>query len=142
MKFEGINHVALVVTDLERSRKFFREVLGMPEHPKISRWFCAGACAIHLIENKDAGVDKSPYRATQHVAIQVDDRHELVSRLIKAGVEPFQWTMEGVRSALTSADDSLTWGTQTVLTHDPDGNLLEFIEMGVGLFESEPNPFA
>ena len=55
MKIASIHHVSLVVTDLERSRTFYREILGLREieRPNFSfpgAWFAVGdAQQLHLI---------------------------------------------------------------------------------------------
>ena len=55
MKIEAIHHVSLGVTDLERSRRFYSEILGLEEiaRPPFDfpgAWFSAGASQqVHLI---------------------------------------------------------------------------------------------
>jgi catechol 2,3-dioxygenase-like lactoylglutathione lyase family enzyme len=55
MTIEAIHHVSLTVTDLERSRAFYREVLGLPEiaRPPFNfpgAWFQLGSAQqLHLI---------------------------------------------------------------------------------------------
>src|SRR5438552_676192 len=55
MTFQLIHHVALTVSDLERSRKFYREVLGLVEIPRPpfsfpGAWFTlGGGQQVHLI---------------------------------------------------------------------------------------------
>jgi len=55
MVIEALHHVSLVVSDLERSRRFYREILGLNEiqRPPFSfpgAWFSVGASQqLHLI---------------------------------------------------------------------------------------------
>src|SRR5262245_6569721 len=54
IQVKSIDHVTLVVKDLERSRKFYVEALGMREVPRpafsfAGSWFQAGKTQIHLI---------------------------------------------------------------------------------------------
>jgi glyoxylase I family protein len=59
MEISGIHHVSLTVSDLERSRRFYSEVLGLEEieRPPFSfpgAWFAAGAGQhVHLIVHTD-----------------------------------------------------------------------------------------
>src|SRR5262245_52764364 len=51
---QGLDHVTIVVADLERSRKFYCDALGMQEVPRpgfsfLGKWFQAGKTQIHLI---------------------------------------------------------------------------------------------
>ncbi|MBV9334790.1 MAG: VOC family protein [Solirubrobacterales bacterium] len=143
MGYLGLNHVALVVTDLERSRHFMGEVLGLERHPRMPRWYCVGDCAVHLLQPMpDAGVDSSLYHRYQHVAIQVDDVCAVLCRLLANGLEPFQIDSALRRRPISSIDDPLDYGTGSVLVRDPDENLFEFMEIGRGLFAGEPDPFA
>lgn len=143
MSYQGINHVALVITDLERSRHFMGEILGLERHPKMPRWYRVGDCAVHLLgPMPDAGADASLYHHHQHLAIQVDDVRAVLARLMAHSLEPFQINSELEPHVVTDLDDPLDYGTGSVLVRDPDGNLFEFLEIGRGLFTGEPDPFA
>ena len=81
---QSIDHVTLVVADLERSRAFFAGVLGMQE---VSRpdfgfpglWFQAGSTQIHLnVAGEEAGTaghhyDSKKITRALHIAFLVDD---------------------------------------------------------------------
>jgi glyoxylase I family protein len=81
MKIQAIHHVSLNVTDLERSRRFYREILGLEEiaRPPFSfpgAWFnVGGAQQLHLIVHAGAtfrsvkGIDTRD----NHFAVRVDD---------------------------------------------------------------------
>src|SRR5215472_8681433 len=89
MKYQGINHVSLLVTNTERTRHFFLEVLGLEQHKRIPVWFIAGASTIHVIEIADAPLEisLSPYEVVRHVALQVDNLNELLVRLLTASLK-------------------------------------------------------
>src|SRR5262245_5160719 len=81
---KSLDHVTLVVKDLQRSRRFFVEALGMREvqRPAFSfagSWFQAGATQIHLIlEYEGSGPagnllpESQRGSRTQHAAFLVD----------------------------------------------------------------------
>lgn len=142
MRFEGINHIGLIVTDLERSSRFMSETLGLTRHEKVARWFWAGRCMIHLVAIPDANPAPSPYYQFQHVALQVDDVREVFNRLWTASVGMFQLDMAGNSQPITSFDSDLSFGTGSIMFRDPDGNLFECLQIGRGLFADEPDQFA
>src|SRR5581483_9042205 len=93
IKVKAIDHATLVVKDLERSRRFYVDVLGMREVPRPAfsfqgLWFQAGATQIHLIlEYAGSGpagnllpADRRNSR-TQHLAFAVDDAEAALPRL-------------------------------------------------------------
>lgn len=123
---KSIDHVTLVVEDLERSAAFYVDLLGMKrvERPNFNfpgLWFQAGATQIHLIlrhENSGpAGLPDAPPTAGAgrvfHYAFEVDDCHAATARLKKLGVR--------VRGGPSLRPDGCvqTW------CYDPDGHVLE-----------------
>lgn len=142
MTYLGINHVGLVVTDLSRSREFFIGALGLHQHTRRATWFIAGRCTLHLIEIPEAGDDRSLYRSVQHVALQVDDLNDMLAQLLHAGLAPFQLDFEGNEMPVDDPASPLEFGVGTLFVRDPDGNLIELIQLGRGIFKDEPDPFA
>ena len=88
-----LDHVTVVVGDLEASRTFYVDVLGMLEVPRPAfsfdgLWFQSGPTQIHLIlEYEGSGpagnLVPSEHRGarTHHFAFQVDDAHACAARL-------------------------------------------------------------
>ena len=82
-----LDHVTVVVGDLEASRTFYVDVLGMQEVPRPAfsfdgLWFQSGPTQIHLILEHDGSgpagnLVPSEQRGarTHHFAFQVDDAH-------------------------------------------------------------------
>ena len=81
---QTIDHVTLVVEDLERSRAFFADLLGMQEVPRPDfgfpgLWFQAGSTQIHLnVAGEEAGKAGHEYLGSQitralHIAFLVDN---------------------------------------------------------------------
>jgi catechol 2,3-dioxygenase-like lactoylglutathione lyase family enzyme len=120
-----IDHVTLVVEDLERSRAFYVDLLGMRhvERPSFGfpgHWFQAGKTQIHLIEahekSSPAGLPEisgaaAPGRV-MHFAFAVADCAQATARLKAAGVR--------VRGTGVRPD-----GFDQVWCHDPDGHVVE-----------------
>ena len=93
MKIRTLDHTALLVRDVEKSRHFYGRVLGMEE---VSRphtfdfpgaWFRMGKTELHLIGETEAGrvaaVEPNSYRPDElargygtHSAYEVDDLEE------------------------------------------------------------------
>lgn len=120
-----LDHVTLVVKDLERSRAFYCDLLGMDEmdRPDFSfagKWFQAGGTQIHLIlEHDDSGpaAENAAIRRqssrNHHFAFEVADGHAAARALGERGV------------ALLSGPKSRPDGAVQVFLNDPDGYVVE-----------------
>lgn len=95
---KSIDHATLVVADLEQSRRFYADLLGMEEIPRPDfgfpgLWFEAGNTQIHLnIESPEAGTPGLTYDAQSitralHIAFVVDDANVAAEHLRANGVE-------------------------------------------------------
>ena len=123
----GIQHFALVVADLERSRRFYGEAIGMEELQRPSNfafggaWFRAGGQEIHLLAAGDTTApagwqDPGPSAQTGlagHLAFEVADLDAARGRLAEHGVEVFT-------GPFPRGD-----GVVQFYVHDPDGHLVE-----------------
>jgi catechol 2,3-dioxygenase-like lactoylglutathione lyase family enzyme/uncharacterized protein YunC (DUF1805 family) len=90
---KAIDHVTLVVKDLECSRRFYVDALGMREVPRpafsfAGSWFQAGQTQVHLIrEFSGSGPagnllpERLRSSRTQHLAFAVEDAEAAVPRL-------------------------------------------------------------
>jgi catechol 2,3-dioxygenase-like lactoylglutathione lyase family enzyme len=122
---QTIDHITLVVTDLERSAKFYTEVLGMKavERPNFGfpgRWFQAGSTHIHMnVEGEEAGkaglVFQGATRLTRgfHYAFRVEDCDRAADRLAELGIP------------LAAGPYSRPDGARQLYIRDPDGHLVE-----------------
>jgi glyoxylase I family protein len=110
-----LDHVSVVVTDVERSRRFYRDVLGLKEVPKprtfdfVVLWFDLGNMHVHLL-HKDRPDTLSP----RHFALRVKD----------AGAARAYCAGRGVPTQETTPIP----GADRFFIHDPDGNRIEVIQ--------------
>lgn len=125
-----IQHVGLVVSDLDASRRFYADALGLEEVPRPSNftfagaWFRFGGTEIHLLAEADttggAGQeDAGPSAAfglSTHVALEVDDLDAARGRLEAHGVRL-------VGGPMPRGD-----GYVQLFFRDPDGYLLELFQ--------------
>lgn len=126
----GLQHCGLVVSELERSRRFYSDVLGFEEvaRPRtftfLGAWFRVGESEIHLLAASDttgrAGiVEPGPSVAVglaSHIAFEVDDLDASVARVHAHGVPV-------VGGPMARGD-----GVTQVFLRDPDGYVLELFE--------------
>jgi catechol 2,3-dioxygenase-like lactoylglutathione lyase family enzyme len=126
LRVKTIDHVTLVVKDLERSHDFYASVLGMDAIPRPrfsfdGSWFQAGKTQIHLIlehaESDPAGA-KIPLHLmamsrTHHFAFEVDD--------VQAATEHLRRHNVPVVSGPKERPD----GAIQVFCTDPDGHVVE-----------------
>lgn len=125
-----IDHVTLIVKDLDRSRDFYVGVLGMDEvaRPGFSfagSWFQAGPSQIHLILEHDQsapaglpgpGEQAAPTR-THHFAFEVDDAYAAAEALQARGIK------------LHSGPKLRPDGYVQTFCLDPDGHTVELFSL-------------
>jgi catechol 2,3-dioxygenase-like lactoylglutathione lyase family enzyme len=118
MRIVALDHVQLAMPagGEAAARRFYRDLLGIPEQPKPAHlaarggcWFERGALKVHL------GVDKEFHPARKaHPAFLVEDLEALAAKLRAAGFEP-------------KADEPLE-GYDRLYVNDPFGNRIELMQ--------------
>jgi len=125
-----LQHVGLIVSDLERSRRFYGQVLGLEEVPRPANftfagaWFRFGETEIHLLAEADttgrAGAPEpgpsAAFGLVGHIALAVEDLEAAVARLEENAV-PL------IGGPMPRGD-----GVTQVFFRDPDGHVLELFE--------------
>lgn len=118
---KAVHHVSFAVRDLEKSRAFYQDLLGLEpiERPDIGlpgAWYAAGNGQVHLIETPPgAQVGEPPGSLTplaNHCAFAIDDYAATLAFLKDRGIETFQ----------TKPEIGQLW------VRDPDGNVIELID--------------
>jgi catechol 2,3-dioxygenase-like lactoylglutathione lyase family enzyme len=115
LQVEKIDHCSVLITDVERSRRFYGGVLGLKEinRPRtfdfVALWFDLGGQHVHLLlkNNPDA---ISP----RHFALRVAD--------VAAAREHFR------RHGVAVEEAPLIPGAERFFVADPDGNRIEIIQ--------------
>ena len=119
---KSLDHVTIVVKNLDATRRFYAGLLGMQEvaRPNFSfagQWFQAGATMIHtILEFEGSGPAGSAACANSrghHFAFLVDNCLEAAKRIEQAGV-PF-----------VSPPKPRPDGAMQLFINDPDGHLVE-----------------
>lgn len=121
-------HLAIPVDDLARARRFYGEVLGLPEGRSDEKWvdwnFHGHQVVTHVVPETRTEAGRN--RVDGHdvpvphfgLILSVEDFHELADRLRTAGtefvIEPYQ---------RFAGEPGEQW---TMFLHDPAGNALEF----------------
>lgn len=113
-----LDHVAIVVTDVDRAIGFYRDVLCLPEIPRPptfdfpGAWFQVGpdptSQALHLL-----GMDESEGRGRRHFCLVVDDIGAAEAHIAGKGYE-----------VLWHAKHKIP-GIDRFFVYDPDGNRIE-----------------
>jgi lactoylglutathione lyase len=117
IQIKAINHVTLIVDDLEKARQFYTRVLGLEELPAyafdypVQFYRINDTQQLHITEWKDT----PSFRG--HVCLQVADFSQAFHRLKELGaIDTSPWGK--VRR--------LRDGAMQMFARDPCGNLLEF----------------
>ncbi len=125
LRVKGIDHFLVVSSDLEKTRAFYCDLLGMEQLPRPDfsfpgLWFEAGNTQVHVtLEGEDAGAAgqgefTGNYPAQgQHLAFEIDDAAEAASHLESLGIEI-------VDGPYLRPDGPLQF-----YIYDPDGYLIE-----------------
>ena len=121
-----IQHVGLVVSDVERSRRFYADALGLEEVPRPANftfdgcWFRFGGTELHLLAEAhttggagQAAGEGAARGLTSHVAFEVDELEPALERLAAHGVQ------------LAGGPMPRGDGVTQVFFLDPDGYVLE-----------------
>lgn len=116
------DHLAIVVTDLAASAKFYKEVLGLNEitnqtkNPDI-RWFAfADGVELHLINRSKEGIK---LKKDVHLAVAINDLTAFMKMLDEKGIYYENWPGEAKQS------NSRPDGVKQVYIQDPDDYWIE-----------------
>jgi glyoxylase I family protein len=122
---KGANHFSLHVRDLEASRAFYGDLLGLPEadRPNLGfpgEWYQAGAVQLHLIQvpagfKGDLGSPPPTLNPlANHIAFEIDDYEVVKAKLEESGQKVIGLGVESGQ----------------LFMQDPDGHVVEFIRPG------------
>ena len=125
IRVKGIDHITIVVKDLDRTRAFYVDVIGMQEVPRPDfgfpgLWFQAGSTQIHLnVEGPEGGraglasQGGSNMTRGHHYAFLVDDAVAAARRIEALGL------------TLAAEPRSRPDGAIQMYVRDPDDYLIE-----------------
>ena len=129
IRVKAIDHVTVVVSDLERSSKFYVEVLGMqpvsrPDFGFPGQWFQAGQTQVHMnLASPEAGAAGLRSLGTTdltrgfHYAFQVDDCRAAAARL------------DAMNIPVTLEPRNRPDGAVQMYLYDPDKHLVELFSL-------------
>ncbi|MFC0273019.1 VOC family protein [Metabacillus herbersteinensis] len=120
INYKELHHTSLSVTDLEKAKQFYRDVLCLTEieRPNFNfpgAWFAIGTQQLHLIVDPLSQTirnDKTLNSREGHFALRVDNYYDTINWLKKKNIE--------VLAKPTSQS-----GFAQLFCTDPDGNLIE-----------------
>lgn len=146
-----LNHIAILVSNLERSKRFYKEALGLEavfEHPISGPQFekVTGIevfdVVFAVLTDKKSGVNleiaefrngliESP-SVFNHIAFEVEDVDKLYHKFIEDGIETVSEPV-----TLSHPHPKIN-GKRFFYFYDPDGNIIEVFNKKEGLY-SEKN---
>ncbi len=118
--YEALHHVSIAVTNIEKAKHFYGDVLGLqeikrPDFDFEGAWYGVGNQQIHLIVFPTAQTLRGTTELSSregHFALRVADFEETLRHLTSKGIE----TLEKRKSKS---------GFAQIFCADPDGNLIE-----------------
>ncbi len=126
-KIEFLSAVLVISKDIDRLAKFYKDVVGLPltveEHGNLKKHYGCELGDLHFaIHPPDNFEDQSVNVGSVRMAFTTFDVHSLAQRIEQAGYKlAFQPKNTGF--AIMTA------------THDPDGNYIEFTQLGERWFK-------
>ncbi len=136
----SFNHIGICVSDLDRSRRFYEDVLGFrywweldvpdeaaaplmqipPPVGSTAVYLVSGRFVLELIHHAGAGVHAAPRRVMNdlgltHLSVATDDMGAVLARVRPAGGDILEDTDMGGRA---------------IMIRDPDGQLIELTTFG------------
>ena len=122
-KVNGVDHVAIIVQDIETSLKFWRDALGLPlaeirnvpaEAAQVA-FLPAGNAELELVkpETTDSGISRFLAKhgpGIHHVCLQVDDLPGMLERLRRHGARLIEPQPEGGGKAYAFVHPESTGG--------------------------------
>lgn len=113
LRARSLHHASVRVADVERSRAFYEDLLGLAQAPRPDLgfpgvWYALGETQIHLIQQPKVFDDIDP--TDPHVALEVEDL-AAVRRMLEARGIPCR-----------------DFGGRQLWILDPDGNVVELCE--------------
>ena len=134
-EIRDLNHVNIVVKDVEASKRFYCKALGMedvPRHPSFTfpgAWLRSGSAEIHLIQEDVAthapgdlsyavaGSTDKDLAFSRHFSLVIDDTDALVEQLQAHDVSIVFGPVERLGRLIQT------------YCYDPDGHLIEFTQL-------------
>ncbi len=138
MKIHELGHVVLYVTDLERSRTFYRDTLGFPEIPSEMRGaalFTTGRTHHEMLLIGIGGIPRpkhAPEPGLYHIGLKIGNTDEELRDALK------ELGAAGV-TIIGSADHTVT---HSLYILDPDGNELELYADVSNEWKTDPSAVA
>ena len=132
--FVGLHHAGFATKDEAVAKAFWCGLLGFSECPNKRNWlgWDGKSYPIHLMPHQE-GDGSGGF--SRHVAIEVSKLELILEKLLGAGLKPFQSALSGERRDIISLDQPLDFGIGTIFLRDADGNVVEFVERGRGIFQ-------
>ncbi len=110
-----IDHVSVIITDVEQSRNFYRDILGLREIAKprtfdfVVLWFDLGNQQLHLLHK-----DQPDTRSPRHFALRVKD--------VEAARDYFR------ERSIPIEETTPIPGADRFFVYDPDFNRIEIVQ--------------
>ena len=116
-----VNHIALYVYDLQKSRNFYENIVGLkwiqePFKDGLHEWFDIGGAQFHIIKGAK---DVTEHSKMSHICFSVRSVDDFIVKLKKAGISYTNW--KGDSQEPTVRVD----GVKQIYFTDPDGYWIE-----------------
>ena len=119
----ALDHVAIYVSDPDRSAAFYKEIFGLKQVPapvSLARWLVlSNGTMLHIVAGRTSPVVNSKW---DHFALACADMQAMIATLDAKGIN--WWDDQGNPKPRTREDC-----VQQIFTHDPEGYWVEINDM-------------
>ncbi|HVC43210.1 MAG TPA: VOC family protein [Candidatus Binataceae bacterium] len=123
IKTTEFSHVAVRVTDVEKSKNFYEQVIGLKTIPRPQikipgEWYGVGNNQLHIIGGEPrTGIDPTG----PHMAIEVEDFDATKAKVEELGI-PY---LDGAAMVSRMTPEAQKMVGRQLWIQDPDGNVIE-----------------
>ena len=124
--------VGIVVTDMEKSLAFYRDLIGLPVIAEVRTSLIGAGTMIQLRHGssliKLLEMDEAPLARTE-TGIATTFGHRYVTFMV-SDITIYEQKVKEANSPIAMALTELGNGAKIMMVEDPDGNIIEFVQEG------------
>ncbi|MFC1750834.1 VOC family protein [Pseudomonadota bacterium] len=137
MILKNVNHVNIIVKDLNESRKFFEDFLMLEKHSTYKSAYLIGnngpiLVALEFPKMSTPNLHEDKHQCFKSITFEVDSLADLVNHAANCGINTFSFDDDNIDTPVGANSISPLNKVGRVSVRDNDANLWHFTEPGHG----------